>query len=43
MCTEHVSVRKIINMGMILMYDLRYNGAMQMNRTCMVGDLKKNM
>ena len=34
---------KIINTYRILIYDLRYNGVMQMNRTCMSGDLKKNM
>ena len=40
---QPMSDRNIINMGMILMYDLRYNGAMQMNRTCMLGDLKENL
>ena len=44
MCTKQpMSDLNIINMCMILIYDLRYNGAMQMNRTCMLGDLKKNM
>ena len=38
-----MSDRNIINMCLILIYDLRYDGAMQMNRTCMLGDLKKNM